>query len=127
VIFIFSPRKDSESESASERSGKGLYSLTTYPSPLTLFQLFQDLPVLRKAAFLILGKNQFPVSRDFESTAAGFDQLGFHPRFFLDGLCQTGSLGVVVSIIAVFDQNALDHGLSFPGIFPSCGKVILFP
>jgi hypothetical protein len=39
--------------------------------------------------------------------------LGLHPRFFLDGLCQTGSLGVVVSIIAVFDRNALDHGFSF--------------
>jgi hypothetical protein len=83
--------------------------------------------MFREAVFLILGKNQFPVSRDFESTAAGFDQLGLHPRFFLDGLCQTGSLGVVVSIIAVFDRNALDHGLSFLGIFPPWGRAILYP
>jgi hypothetical protein len=83
--------------------------------------------MLREAVFLILGKNQFPVGRDFENTAAGFDQLGLHPRLFLDGLCQTGSLGVVISIIAVFDRNALDHGLSFLGLFSSCCKVIPFP
>ncbi len=69
--------------------------------------------MLRETVFLFFGKNQFPVSRDLENTAAGFDQLGLHPRFFLDRLCQTGSLGVVVSIIAVFDRNALDHGFSF--------------
>jgi hypothetical protein len=92
-----------------------------------LFQLLQYLLMLREAVFFILGKNQFPVSRDFESTAAGFDQLGLHPRFLLDGFCQTGSLGVVVSIIAVFDRNALDHGLSFLEIFPPCCKFIPFP
>jgi hypothetical protein len=77
-----------------------------------LLQFFQYLLMFRKAMFLLLGKNEFSVSRDFENTAAGFDQLGFHPRFFFDGFCQTGSLGVVVSIIAVFDRNALDHGVS---------------
>ena len=67
--------------------------------------------MFRKAVFLLLGKNEFSVSRNFENTAAGFDQLGIHPRFFLDGLCQTGSLGIVVSVIAVFDRKALNHNL----------------
>jgi len=83
--------------------------------------------MLGEAVFFFLGKNQFPVSRNFKNTAAGFDQLGLHPRFFLDGFCQPGSLGVVVSIVAVFDRNAFDHGLSFLGIFPPCCKVISFP
>jgi hypothetical protein len=62
-----------------------------------------------------LGKNQFSISHDFENAAAGLYQFGLHPRCFLDGRCQTGSLGVVVSIVAVFDGNAFDHGLSSQG------------
>ena len=67
--------------------------------------------MLGKAVFLFLGKNQPVVGHDFKNTAAGFDQFGLHPQFFLDGLCQTGSLGIVVSVIAVFDRNALNHEL----------------
>jgi len=65
--------------------------------------------------FLLLGKNQFPVSHDFKNAAPGFDQFRLHPNFILDRLCQTGSRGIVVSIVTVFDGNTLNHNLSFPG------------
>ena len=65
--------------------------------------------MLGEAVFLSLGKNQFIVGQDLKNTAAGFDQFWLHPQFFLDGLCQTGSLGIVVSLVAVFDRNALSH------------------
>jgi hypothetical protein len=74
--------------------------------------LLQYLLILREAVFFLLGKDEFPVSHDFKNAAAGLDQFGLHPRCFLDGRCQTGSLGVVVSIVAVFDRNVLDQGLS---------------
>ena len=77
-----------------------------------LFYFFQYLPMLGEAVFLSLGKNQFIVGQDLKNTAAGFDQFWLHPQFFLDGLCQTGSLGIVVSLVAVFDRNALSHNPS---------------
>jgi hypothetical protein len=64
-----------------------------------------------EAVFLFLGKNQFTVSHDFKNAAAGLDQFCLYPQFFLDGRCQTGSLGIVVSLIAVFDRNAFYHNL----------------
>ena len=69
--------------------------------------------MLREAVFLFLRKYQLPVCHDFKNTAVGFDQFGLHPRFLPDRLCQTGSLGIVVSIIAVFDGNIFYHTLSF--------------
>jgi hypothetical protein len=77
-----------------------------------LFYFLQYLPMLREAVFLSFGKDQFFVGQDFKNTAAGFDQFWLHPQLFLDGLCQTGSLGIVVSLVAVFDRNALNHNPS---------------
>jgi hypothetical protein len=77
-----------------------------------LFYFFQYFPMLGEAVFLSLGKNQFVVGHDLKNTAAGFDEFCLHPQFFLDGLCQTGSLGIVVSLVAVFDRNALNHNPS---------------
>ena len=73
--------------------------------------------MLREAVFLFLRKYQLSVRHDFKNTAVGFDQLCLHPRFLPDRLCQTGSLGIVVSIIAVLDRNVLNHTLSFLGDF----------
>jgi hypothetical protein len=68
--------------------------------------------MLGEAVFLSLGKNQFIVGYDFKNTAARFDQFWLHPEFFLDSLCQTGSLRIVVSLVAVFDRDALSHNSS---------------
>jgi hypothetical protein len=68
--------------------------------------------MLGEAVFLSLGKNQFIVGQDFKNTAAGFDQFWLHPKFSLNGLCQTGSFGIVVSLVAVFDRDALSHNPS---------------
>ena len=88
-----------------------LSALSSYP----LLQFAQNLLMLGEAIFLLLRKDQFPVGRDFKDSAAGFDQLGLHPRFLFDRLCQTGSFGVVISIVAIFDRDFLDHTLSFQG------------
>ncbi len=80
--------------------------------------------MLREAVFLFLRKYQLPVRHDFKDPALGFDQSRLHSRFLLDRFCQTGSLGIVVSIIAVFDRNALDHGFSFLRVFQ---PILAFP
>lgn len=80
--------------------------------------------MLREAVFLFLRKYQFPVGHDFKDTAAGLDQFCLHPRFLPDRPCQTGSLGIVVSLIAVFDGNSLQNTPSFPGDFHA---ILAFP
>lgn len=80
--------------------------------------------MLREAVFLFLRKYQLSVRHDFKNTAVGFDQFRLHPQFLLDRFCQTGSLGIVVSIIAVFDRNALNHNLSFLAAFQ---PILAFP
>ncbi len=68
--------------------------------------------MLGETVFFSLGKNQLIVGYYFKNTASGFDQFRLHPQFFLDGFCQTGGLGIVVSLVAVFDRNALRHNPS---------------
>jgi hypothetical protein len=51
-----------------------------------------------------LGMNEFIVDANFESTAAGRDQLGIHARRFTNESRQPGGFRFVVSDRAVFDR-----------------------
>ncbi len=68
--------------------------------------------MLREPVFCFLGEDQFVVGHDLENAAPGLDQFRFHSQLFLNGLCQTGSLGIVVSLITVFDGDFPGH--NFP-------------
>jgi len=76
-----------------------------------LLYFFQYLLRVWETIFFFLGKNQFIVGHDFKNASAGFDQSCFHSHIFLNSLCQTGSLGMVVSFIAVFNGNVFCHAL----------------
>ena len=70
----------------------------------------RDLLVGRKALLLVLGVDQPPVGGDLEGASRALDELD---RAALEGLLefggQTGRLGGVVSLGAVFDAELHGH------------------
>ena len=65
----------------------------------------KDLLIARKAAGFLFGKDFFAVNGNLENPAPGWNQLGFESKFIFYGLCQTGSLGIVVSYCAILNLD----------------------
>lgn len=61
--------------------------------------------VVGEAAHVMLAPDLLPVDVNVEHAAGAFDQLGIHAELFLNRSRQTGGLGKVVSLRAVFDGD----------------------
>ena len=61
--------------------------------------------VVREAAHVVLTPNLFAVDVNVEHAACAFDQLGIHAELLFDRCRQTGGLGEVISLCAVFDGD----------------------
>ena len=81
------------------------YEPGSIDSRLSLAEQVQNLRILRKPAGGMFAENEVAAQRDVEYPAASADQLGFNTEFVLDRGRQTGSLGQVVSFLAVCDGD----------------------
>lgn|GEM_PF-3454494 len=73
--------------------------------------LGDDFFVLREAAYVVLAPDLRAVYVDIEDSACALDHFGVDAEFFFDCFRQTGGLGLIVSLHAVFDA---DFHLSTP-------------
>ncbi len=70
-----------------------------------LLQLIENLFLVGKTPFIVLGKDLIVADHDVEYTATSLDQLRFDPEFLLDLGRQTGGSRKIISNYAVFDLN----------------------
>ncbi len=75
----------------------------------------QHFLVLWKPAGFLLAVDQLAVDFDIEDAAAALDQLALDAEFALDRIRQTGGLGLVISLHAVFNRNVHSVSSSFRG------------
>ena len=61
--------------------------------------------MVRKSVGFMLAEYQLPVDFHVKDSSGSFDQFWFEAGGFLDGCCQTGSFGRVVSYYAVGDAD----------------------
>ena len=61
--------------------------------------------VVREAAHVVLTPNLFAVDVNVEHAAGALDQLGINAELLLDRSRQTGGLGKIISLRAIFDGD----------------------
>ncbi len=61
--------------------------------------------MFRKSAGFLLAVDQLAIDFDVEDSPTAFDEFGGDVEFGLNGIRQTGGLGRVVSLYAIFNGN----------------------